>query len=151
MPTFDTDTLAELIRSKRECLVRIRDLGRRQVELIEAVDMTGLLDLLAVKQRSLMKLQQIEKALDPFRDQDPDSRRWRTPELRHRCSRQLQECETLLSEIVGREKTAEETLSLRRDQAAQRLQGAHLAGQARQAYVPEVPSQLNQLDLLSET
>jgi len=38
-----------LIRDKRECLVQLRELGRRQLELIDGGDITGLLDMLAAK------------------------------------------------------------------------------------------------------
>lgn len=151
MSALETDLLAELIRSKRECLVQLRDLGRRQLELIEAGEMAALLDLLAVKQRALMKLQQVESRLDPFRGQDPDERLWRTPELRQQCSQQLGQCETLLGEIVGREKVAEGLLVRRRDEAARRLQGAHHAGRARQAYAATPPGEPSQLDLLSDS
>ena len=46
MPTLETDILADLIRAKRECLLQLRDLGRKQLELIDEGDMTALLDLL---------------------------------------------------------------------------------------------------------
>ncbi len=151
MPALETDTLAELIRSKRACLLQLRDLGRRQVELIEAADMTALLDLLAIKQRALMKLQQIERTLDPVRGQDPEQRNWASPESRRECGEQLAQCDSLLSEIVSREKVAESALVQRRDATAKQLQGAHFAGQARQAYAAMPPEQAGQLDLLSET
>jgi len=150
MTSFQTDVLAELIRDKRACLVQLRDMGRRQLELIDAGDLTALLDLLSAKNAPLLKLQQIERALDPFRDQDPDQRPWRTPEDRGLCARQLQECEALLSEIVSQEKCCEGALVRRRDEAATRLQGAHLADRARGAYITEPHVPINQLDLLSD-
>ncbi|MBN2477090.1 MAG: hypothetical protein JXB62_20955 [Pirellulales bacterium] len=148
---METDALAELIAKKHACLVQLRDMGRRQLELIDAGDMTALLDVLAVKQRSLWKLQQAERALDPFRDQDPERRHWRTPEDRRRCAEQLRECEALLSEIVSQEKCSEGVLMRRRDEAATRLQGAHLAGQARGAYTAHRLGKASQLDLLSDS
>lgn len=151
MSPFETDELAELICSKRACLLKLRDMGRRQLELIDEGDMTTLLDVLGAKQRFLMKLQQIERALDPFRDQDAEERRWRSSELRDRCATQLRQCETLLAEIVSQEKVSEGALRRRRDEAAVRLQGAHLADQARGAYTGQPRGTINQLDLLSET
>ncbi len=151
MPPSDTDRLAELIRAKHACLLKLREMGRRQLALIDTENMTALLDLLATKQRSLMKLQQIERALDPFRSQDPDDRRWRTPELRRQCAEQVRQCAALLGEIVSQEKVGEATLIRRRDEAATRLQGAHLAGQARQAYAAAPRGEVNQLDILSDT
>jgi hypothetical protein len=151
MPALDTDLLAELIRDKRECLLQLRDMGRRQLELIDEANMTALLDVLLAKQRPLQKLQQIERALDPFRDQDPDQRRWRTGEDRRLCTEQLQQCERLLAEIISQEKCSEGALLRRRDEAASRLQSAHLAGQARQAYTAEPHRQTKEIDLYSIT
>jgi hypothetical protein len=150
MDVPETDLLAELIRSKHACLIRLREMGRRQLELIERGEITPLLDLLAEKQRSIMELQQIERDLEPFRGRDPDHWRWRKPEDRSRCAEQLRECEALLSEIVGQEKRSEKVLSRRRDEAAKRLQGVHLAGQARGAYTAGPESQISQLDLSSD-
>jgi hypothetical protein len=151
MPALETDLLAELIRNKRECLVQLRDMGRRQLELIDEGDMTALLDVLMTKQRSLEKLQQIERALDPFRSQDPDRRRWRTGEDRRLCTDQLQQCERLLAEIISQEKCSEGALLRRRDEAASRLQSAHLADHARQAYAAQPHRQTKQIDLYSTT
>ena len=150
MTALETDVLAELIRNKHECLVELRDMGRRQFELIDEGNMAALLDVLAIKQQSLLKLQEIEKALDPFRDQDPERRPWRTPEDRRRCAEQLRQCETLFGEIVSREKCSEATLVRRRDEAATRLQGVHRAGQARGAYTAQPNDHVNQIDLLSD-
>ena len=151
MAALETDLLAELIRDKHACLVQLRDMGRRQLELIGQQNMTALLDLLATKQRWLVKLQDLERRLDPFRGQDPDRRQWRCEERRQECARQLGECEALLAEIVRQEKRGEADLTVRRDEAARRLQGAHLAGQARGAYMAETRPEVSQLDLASET
>jgi hypothetical protein len=151
MPTLDTDMLADLIRAKRTCLIQLRDMGRRQLELIDGGDMTTLLDLLAAKQRTLNQLQRVERALDPFRGQDPETRPWRSPDDRAACAEQLAQCEALLGEIVSQEKLSETQLVRRRDEAAARLQGAHLASHARGAYAGVPYANVNQLDLSSES
>jgi hypothetical protein len=141
--------LAELIHAKRACLVALRDLGRKQLELIGAGNMAGLLDLLAAKQPAIDRLQRIEQALEPFRGQDPDSRPWPSPEDRRRAADEAAACETLLAEILSQEKCAEADLVRRRDETALRLDEAHLAGQARGAYHQPAASAARQLDLLS--
>jgi len=151
MNEMETDVLAGLICSKRDCLTQLRDMGRRQLETIDEGDMTSLLDILAAKQQWLARLRQIERALDPFRNQDPESRQWRTPEDRGRCARQIAECEQLLSEIIRQEKRGERAMVRRRDEAATRLQAAHFAGHARGAYAEQSQNTINQLDLNSET
>jgi hypothetical protein len=151
MLELETDLLAALIERKRACLGRMRELGERQLALVRAGEMAALLDVLAAKQRLIGELQQIERALDPFRNQDPDARRWRTHEDRRRCAERLAECESLLAEIVRREKQGERELTRRRDDTAQQLQGTHVAAQARGAYVSALPRNSSQLDLLSES
>ena len=48
-----TDVLAELVVKKHDLLVQLRDVGLRQIELIDGGDMTQLLKLLSSKQRLL--------------------------------------------------------------------------------------------------
>jgi hypothetical protein len=151
MPKLETDVLAELIGVKRACLLRLREMGRRQLELIDSGDMISLLDFLSVKQQTLLQLQRIERTLDPFRGQDPEARRWQSPQHRQACAEQVQQCETLLAEIISQEKRGEIALVRRRDEVALRLQGAHLAGQARGAYTAQPQHGIGQLDLMSES
>jgi hypothetical protein len=146
----DTDRLADLVRAKRACLAQVRDLGHRQLELIQEGDMTRLLDLLAAKQRLIHQLQRLERALDPFRAEDPTARVWRDPRRRQQCAEDIRECEALLAEILSREKHSEAALVHRRDETATRLQGVHLATQARGAYVGETPLAAGHVNLLSE-
>ena len=149
MTALDTDRLAELIHRKRSCLAQLRDMGRKQLELVRGGAMTELLDVLALKQRLLVQLHQIERALDPFRGQSPEARRWPRPCDREKCAQELTECETLLGEIVAQEKRSEADLIRRRDEAAARLRGAHVAGLARGAYGAESQADVNQLNDLA--
>jgi hypothetical protein len=150
MTTQETDILSDLIRVKRECLLQLRDMGRKQLALIDEGDMKSLMEVLAAKQRPLVSLQRIERALAPFRNQDPEKRVWRSLDARAQCAEQLQQCETLLAEIVSQEKCCEAAIVRRRDEAAGQLQEAHLAGQARHAYLPQADAISSQLNLLSE-
>jgi hypothetical protein len=149
MPKLETEILADLIGAKRTCLMRLREMGRRQLELIDGGDMTALLDLLSVKQQSLVQLQRVERTLDPFRSQDPEKRHWPSPQQRQACAEQVQQCETLLAEIISQEKCSESALTRRRDEVALRLQDVHLAGQARGAYTAPFQPEMGQLDLMS--
>ena len=148
---FETDVLAELIRRKQDCLRQLFEMGKKQLDLVKNESVTELLDVLSAKQRVIDRLLQIERALDPFRDQDPDRRRWRTPQARQESAEMLDRCESLLGQIMDQEKQSEHELIRRRDRAAVQLQGAHLASQARGAYTPRPRPELSQLDLLSES
>ncbi len=147
MDDFPTDHLYEFLRAKRSCLTQLRDLSHRQMELIDGGDMTRLLDLLVVKQRMIEQLQRIERALDPFRGDPPEARRWRSAEVKQRCADEAEQCELLLAEVMNREKQGEALLTRRRDEVAHRLQGAHRAAQARQSYLEPPQDGACQLDV----
>ena len=151
MTQLETDKLAVLIRQKRDHLLSLRDMGRRQMEFVADGEMARLLDVLAAKQRVLNDLQRVERALDPFRDQDPEGRIWRNAETRVECAAMLDVCRQLLQETVERERQSEAALIVRRDEAAVKLQGAHAAGRARGAYTNHSRTSISQLDLSSES
>lgn len=146
----ETAQLAQLVRQKLDCLNQIWELGRQQLHLIEASEMSELLELLAAKQQRLALLERIERELDPFREQRPEDRVWSSPEERQRCADGIDRCQALLGEIVTQEKTSEQHLARRRDEAAARLAGAHWSERTRGAYVELERHGGNQLDLSSE-
>jgi hypothetical protein len=131
---YETEQLAELIGARHEVLIQLRELSRRQLDLIGEADVDRLLVLLSAKQTLLGRLQRVDRQLDPFRRQDPESRQWRSPAHRERTRQMAQRCETLLGEIVLVEKQGESDLIRRRDEAAAHLEGVHRASRARQAY-----------------
>lgn len=147
----DTQQLADLIAKKHECLYQLCELGRRQLELIACDDLAQLLRVLSAKQRLLVSLHEIQRALDPFRDQSPEDRQWPNASARDACAKLAAHSEQLLREIVEQEKQSESQLVKYRDDAAQRLQGFHSAAEARGAYIAESPIVASQLDLSSST
>ncbi len=151
MTPLETDLLAELIRQKHRCLARLRDLGGTQLQLIDEGNMTDLLKILSAKQQLISELDTIERRLDPFRDQTPESRRWRSPEDRRLCARQVQECDLMFSQIVAQEKQGEQCLLRRRDEVSARLDGIHATARAHVAYTGDGAPPVGQLDLSSES
>lgn len=150
MTGSETDLLSELIHQKYDCLTQLRDMGRKQLELAREGSMTHLLDVLSAKQRVLLELQRIESRLEPFRNQDPENRTWRTKDARQRCAQELAQCKLLFGEILAQEKESEQELTRRRDETATQLQGVRLAHHARGAYTARVSSGHSQLDLTSD-
>lgn len=147
--TMDTNQLATLIKQKYEVLTQLRQLADRQTEIIATSDMTRLLALLATKQGLLQQMQRIETQIDPFREQDPESRLWPSNECRMQTRAAAERCEALLAEIMSREKQCEGDLIVRRDKIAERLQGMHNGTHAASAYAESMTTR-NQLDLSSE-
>ena len=134
MNPLDTDRLTDLVGKRLKCISRLRDLALRQQELIGSDQMDKLMSLLDGKQRLFDALRQVDRQLDPYRDQDPEVRPWRCAEDRQRCARAMQCCDQLLREIRHLEKQSETNLIRRRDEMAGALQGAHAASSACDAY-----------------
>src|SRR5262245_40225162 len=117
-----TAQLVELIGGKHHVLLRLRDLGRQQAEFVAAGDTTSLLKLLAGKQQVISGLQDLERQLAPYYEENPDERRWQSPQQRVQCAQQAAECNDLLREVLHMEKTSAERMSIRRNDVAQQLQ-----------------------------
>jgi hypothetical protein len=150
MSMQDTDVLAQLIGQRHHCLSQLHALSRQQLDLIDAEEISELLHVLSSKQQWLETLAQIERGLNPFRDQRPEDRRWRSEADRQRCGLLITECDAMFRDVIAQEKQSEARLCVRRDEAATRLQGAHVAGAARGAYVADRARPIGQLDLSSE-
>jgi hypothetical protein len=134
MTTLSTTLLADLIRRKHDVLVQLRDTGRRQKEIVERGETAALLQLLATKQKMIAVLQQVERELTPYRDENPDARAWSTADERARCAQQADECGRLLEEIVELERHSADRMAVRRNDVAAQLRQVYAAGQARDAY-----------------
>ena len=152
MNRLETDELAELIIRKHQVLNNVRELSRRQADVIGETNQ--LLTLLNAKQTLLAELQKIEQQLDRFRGQDPDSRVWRTQEERLRIRKIAENCNSLLQETLLLEKQSESLLTSHRNETAVRLEGAHSATLARKAYRREASDRRTagggQLDLTAD-
>lgn len=153
MTAHDTARLSDLVGRKHACLLQLRDLGRRQQELIETGDTSSLLGLLAVKQRSIGELHDLERRLDPYRGDDPTQRVWSGEVERLRCASLVEQSARLLAEVLDVEKRCEEALRRRRDETAEQLAVVQAAGAARGAYAEAatVHGATSTLDLSSES
>lgn len=134
MPQLTTDQLADLISKRHRCLLQLRELGRKQGELISQGDMSPLLRLLGAKNQLLVAVQAIEQQLAPFHAQKPEQRSWPTEEARAKCAEQAAACQQLLEEVMQMEEQNEREMTARRDQVASQLQAAQAASTARGAY-----------------
>lgn len=152
MPQIDTRRLLDLIAGKHACLLRLSEHGRKQQELIESGDVTQLLGLLAVKQRTIDELHEHERNLDPYRADDPAQRVWSSDAERVRCSSLAEQSAQLLREILALENRCEESLRRRRDEAAVQLSAVQSSGAARGAYAASANASFAEstLDLTSD-
>ena len=137
MAELTTTRLADLISKRRRCLEQLLELGRRQADFIAAGNMADLMRLLSAKQQLIAALQTLEKELAPFHDEDPDSRRWSSPEERTRCAADADQCRQLIQEVMSLEQSGERQLTVRRDEAAVQLRAVGAAGRIREAYTSQ--------------
>jgi hypothetical protein len=148
---MDTDVLARLMDRKHEVLKQLHQLAQRQLAVVGAGGQTSeLLGVLAAKQGLLDQLQALQRQLDPYRHQDPDSRRWRTPRDRQRCAQVSGRCQSLLGEVIELERRSEAQLRLQRDKTAAQLKAVSTAAEARAAYAAGPCESPRSLDLASE-
>lgn len=152
MTLLDTTLLVDLIGRKFDCLNQLRALGERQHQLVESGDMASLLNLLAAKQRSVDLLHELDRALDPFRREDPDRRRWTSEAERLRCASLAEQSARLLAEVLEGEQRCADVLSRRRDETAEQLAIVHSSHQTRSAYHFDAgASSASTLDLTSDS
>ncbi len=132
---METELLAQLIERRLDILSRLCDLAQRQMGLVnDSEDITPLMSLLATKGQLIHKLSEVEKELEPFRGQDPETRQWSTVQARSECAAKAQQCKDFLEQIMQMEKQGIDHLTQRRDQAAERLSAVSIASDARAAY-----------------
>ncbi|HYO24468.1 MAG TPA: flagellar export chaperone FlgN [Lacipirellulaceae bacterium] len=134
MVELSTTRLAELVARRRRCLEQLLAIGLRQADLIAVGNMADLMRLLAAKQQLIAALQTMEKELAPYQDQEPESRRWSSPEERARCAADADHCRRLIAEVMALEQAGERQMTVRRDEAAVQLHAVSSAGRIRQAY-----------------
>ena len=111
MPERTTDVLADLIAKRRHCLTQLRDLGVRQADLIVGGKMAELMRLCSAKQQLIVALQSLESQLAPFHHEDPERRKWPSPEARARCASDAEACRRLIQEVMAMEQAGERQMT----------------------------------------
>jgi flagellar biosynthesis/type III secretory pathway chaperone len=145
-----TEQLATLVARKANLLTLLKQFTEKQLGVIAGEDTALLLKLLAGKQSLVDQLQAVERELAPFREQDPETRVWRSAEHRRACQHLAAACETLIHEILELDRRGEGELIRRRDAAAEQLQGLQTTAHAHRAYLQVPQAVAGGFDLVSE-
>ena len=87
-----TESLSTFIESKLHLLTEMKQMSITQTDLVAQHDMTGLMTLLSRKQSLMDSLRQVQESLVPFQSQDPESRKWSSPERRRSCQQMIAKC-----------------------------------------------------------
>ena len=124
-----------LICQQREVLLELKHFAKVQHQIAQQNELGRLVSLLAAKQKAIQRLQEIDRNLAPFQNQDPESRVWSSQEQRDECRRIAKECPRLLAEIMKLEQIAEETLTAQREMISQQVEQSTTRSQAATAYL----------------
>ncbi|MBL8889771.1 MAG: hypothetical protein JNL67_07310 [Planctomycetaceae bacterium] len=146
-----TERLAHLVHQKSILVRELHKLVSKQQTMIRNQEV-DLIPLLAVKQRVLETLNEVDRAMDPFRQQDPDRRIWKSTEVRNACRDEADQCESLFRQVLLIENDCSMVLQQQQQKTREQLQGAVAAGQVSRAYQQNQTSGTSQhrLDLVSE-
>ena len=131
---------------RREYCRALLALAERQIELVKENDFSGLLELLARKQRVLGQLDQLTQSNQQLWEQWRLHRDQLSAEEREACYAVLEESEQILAEVLRQERLGAELLTAKRDETQRRLEQVSQGLQANEAY-NERPSTHRHLDL----
>lgn len=136
MPCLEeTDQLVQLIDQKHEVLSQLHTLSQYQLRLAgHDQHINDLMRVLSAKQTLIERLTRIDRQMDPFRQQDPENRAWRSASERQRCSQTARQCEVLLTELKQLEQQSAEVVSSHRDEIARMLRDTHTSSDSVNAY-----------------
>lgn len=130
----NTERLFELIETKLHLLEEMQALTIEQADQVVQHDMTALMVVLSRKQSLMESLQTVQMELLSYRDEDPDSRVWSSPDKRSRCKAMVQRSEQLLSELIVQENRCLDNMNVKRDSVLTQLQQNVAASQLQAAY-----------------
>ena len=130
-----TQLLYDLILEQRKILLELKHFAETQLQIVQENELGKLVSLLATKQQAIQRLQDVDRRLNPFRDQDPDSRQWSSTEQRDECRRMAKECPRLLADVMKLEQASEEILTQQREQVTQQVDQSVARSQAAASYL----------------
>jgi hypothetical protein len=119
---LSTDYLFDLIESKLHLLKEMQSMSLAQTDLVAQHDMTSLMTLLSRKQELMGALGDVQLKLARFQNQDPEQRKWSSPDRRKTCQEMVKRCDQLLQELIVMEDRSLGNMNLQRDTVAAQLQ-----------------------------
>lgn len=134
MPASCPSPFLELFTVRRDCCRTLLELSEQQPELIATDQYTQLLEVLHQKQRVLGRLDQWDAAHPELWPQWKQQRDTLPDGLRDDCEALLAESESLLAELLAREKSGTEALTQRRNETSEALKQVAEGVQVHQAY-----------------
>ena len=144
-----TDLLADLMAQRLGTLDELVKLARRQRDLAQEGSLVGVVEALNAKQPLVDQLLAIERALDAYRDDEPELRVWRSDELRTRTRRMAELSQPLLAETLAIENECERMLLVLKEDVGTQLRESQGVDLARRGYAGKT-ARRGSLDLSTE-
>ena len=144
-----TDLLADLMAQRLGTLDELVKLARRQRELALEGSLVGVVEALTAKQPFVDQLLAIERALNAYRDDDPETRVWRSEEVRNRTRRIAELSQPLLVETLAIENECERLLMAVKEDVGTQLRMSQGVDVARRGYAGKT-ARRGSLDLSTE-
>lgn len=149
MSFCETERLGQLMHRKLRVVSKLLELTRKQAALVEESEMNSLLSVLGEKQKLLSDLAIVEKRLSPFRDQEPESRRWRSEDEKKDCAKRIQACEQMLAEMIALENESQESLIEKRDRTYLQLQKLDQGSRVHGAYSEQIQTERRNMEKMA--
>ncbi|MEX0793674.1 MAG: hypothetical protein WD045_11090, partial [Pirellulaceae bacterium] len=146
-----TDRLTDLIERKHDVLTQLCKLSACQFRLAGHDDhVDDLMRVVATKQTLIERLLNLDREIDPFRAEPPESRTWRTTAERSRCSGLARECQAMLDELRSLEEQGTQRVQTHRNEISRQLQETHAQAGSLSAYQNADQPALGSFDLSAE-
>ena len=122
------------MQSRASLLEQMLRISEKQWNIAQSGDVTFLLEILARKQRAFEMFEELERQLDPYRNIEPQDRRWDCEQDRLDCDAANRHCKKLLEDILALDTQSEAELARQKDEAHRQLQVIDTSGKAATAY-----------------
>jgi hypothetical protein len=128
------EQLVGLLEEQRNCYEQLKRLAERQRRLIADQDAESLLKILAERQRLVDRLGELNKALQPYRQEWADTYAQLAPQRREHVRQLLDEINVLLGSILIADAEDSRLLAAKKSNVADRLKQTASAKTANAAY-----------------
>lgn len=129
-----TELLVDCMQARLEIARSLRQLADSQISAARDGEVNVTLGLIARKQALLESLASVARHMQPYFDDVPEQRLWRSPERREECRKISDLGSRLLSETLQLEQATLDEISRERDAVAAQLQDGKNSILARTAY-----------------
>ncbi|MCL2304583.1 MAG: hypothetical protein FWC43_04500 [Planctomycetaceae bacterium] len=129
--------LAQILQSRVSVLEQMLRVSEKQLEVVRLGDMTLLLQLLARKRKVYDTFEELERQLDPYRNIEPQDRKWESEQQRLDSDAAIERSKELLAAILELDQQGEAELLRQKDDVQRQMQKMDTSGKAAAVYAKQ--------------